>query len=77
MRQQRLSAALIDVEGGRTDLVLDVFGVVDLFSQDRARTVIREAACVASIDGVLGAEQFETHWTGAYLDQLVESPDQR
>lgn len=73
MLQRHLSAALIDVEGGRTNLTLDAFGVVELPSHDPLETVIREAACRATIDGECGAGQFETHWVGSYLEHLTES----
>jgi hypothetical protein len=71
MRQRRLNATLFDVAGGRTELELDVFGVIELPTHDRLQTVIREGACRAVIDGEDGAGQFETHWQGAYLDYLT------
>jgi hypothetical protein len=71
MRQRRLQATLIDVAGGRTELDLDVFGVIELPTHDRSQTVIREGACRAVIDGEPGAGQFETHWHGSYLDYLM------
>jgi hypothetical protein len=71
MHQRRLQATLIDVAGGRTELELDVFGVIELPTHDRAQTVIREGACRAVIDGEPGAGQFETHWHGLYLDYLT------
>lgn len=77
MRQRRLQATVIDVEGGRTAVELEAFGVVELPSHDPMQTVIREAACRARIDGEPGAGQFETHWTGAYLNYLVESGNRR
>lgn len=70
MRQQRLTATIIDTAGGRTEVVLESFGVVQLPSHDPMATVIREAACRATIDGVIGAGQFETHWVGSYLAHL-------
>lgn len=73
MRQQRLAATLIDVAGGETYVELEAFGVVELPSHDPMATVIREAACRATIDGERGAGQFETHWVGSYLAHLVES----
>jgi hypothetical protein len=76
MRQQRLVATLLDVEGGRTELVLDAFGVVELPTHDPLATVIREAACRATINGEQGAGQFETHWVGSYLDYLTGSTTQ-
>jgi hypothetical protein len=73
MRQRRLQATLIDVAGGRTEVALEAFGVVELPSGDPMGTIIREAACRATIDGEPGAGQFETHWVGSYLQHLVES----
>jgi hypothetical protein len=73
MRQRHLSATLIDVDGGRTNLTLDAFGLVELPTHDPLETVIREAACRATIDGEHGAGQFETHWVGSYLQYLAES----
>jgi hypothetical protein len=70
MHQRRLGATLTDVTGARTDLELDVFGVIELPTHDRLQTVIREGACRAAIDGEQGAGQFETHWQGSYLDYL-------
>jgi hypothetical protein len=70
MRQRHLRATLIDVNGGRTELELDVFGVMELPTHDRLQTVIREGACRAVIDGEAGAGQFETHWQGSYVDYL-------
>ncbi|HTF09063.1 MAG TPA: enoyl-CoA hydratase-related protein [Asanoa sp.] len=70
MRQRRLRATLTDVTGTRTELELDVFGVIELPTHDRLQTVIREGACRATIDGEQGAGQFETHWQGSYLDYL-------
>jgi hypothetical protein len=77
MRQQRLSATVIDVEGGRTDVTLEAFGVVQLPSHNPMTTVIREAACRATIDGVPGAGQFETHWVGSYLEHLTLAASKR
>jgi hypothetical protein len=70
MRQRRLCATLTDITGARTELELDVFGVIELPTHDRLQTVIREGACRALIDGEQGAGQFETHWQGAYLDYI-------
>jgi hypothetical protein len=70
MRQRRLGATLTDLTGMKTELELDVFGVIELPTHDRLQTVIREGACRAVIDGEQGAGQFETHWQGSYLDYL-------
>ncbi|TPG36510.1 DUF7064 domain-containing protein [Mycolicibacterium hodleri] len=71
MRQRALRATFVDVEGSRSELQLDVFGVIELPTHDRLQTVIREGACSAVIDGESGAGQFETHWQGGYLDYLT------
>ncbi|WP_273735359.1 DUF7064 domain-containing protein [Mycolicibacterium septicum] len=73
MNQQRLTATVTDTAGGRTEVVLEAFGVVELPSHDPMATVIREAACRGTIDGRPAAGQFETHWVGSYLEQLVSA----
>lgn len=70
MNQRSLYATVIDIDGGSTIVALDAFDVVQLPSQEPMKTVIREAACFATIDGVPGAGQFETHWFGSYLAHL-------
>lgn len=72
MRQRRLKATAHDVNGGKTDLTLDAFGVVELPTHDPLATIVREAACIATIDGEPGAGQFETHWVGSYLQHLTK-----
>jgi hypothetical protein len=76
MRQQRLSATVIDVTGARTEVIMVAFGVVELPTHDPLQTVIREAACHATIDGEVGAGQFETHWVGSYLEHLTSATKQ-
>jgi hypothetical protein len=73
MTQRRLEAELVDVRGGSTRLVLDRFGLVELPTHDKMDTVIMEAACRASIDGVAGGGQFETHWPRSYLGHLADA----
>jgi hypothetical protein len=73
MTQRRLEAELVDVRGGRTNLVLDRFGLVRLPTNDKMDTIIMEAACRASIDGEEGGGQFETHWPLSYLEHLVDA----
>jgi hypothetical protein len=72
MTQRGLVADLVDITGEVTHLTLDSFGAVRLPTHDPMATVITEAACTANIDGEAGAGQFETHWSGAYLDHLVQ-----
>lgn len=71
MRQKRLTATVHDVSGRTTEVTMEAFGVVELPSHDPMATVIREAACSATIDGEQGAGQFETHWVGSYLEHLT------
>jgi hypothetical protein len=73
MTQRRLEAAVVDITGETTHLVLDVFGVVKLPTNDKMATEIWEAACTAFIDGEQGAGQFETHWSAPYLQHLIAS----
>ena len=73
MSQRRLEADLVDVRGETTRLVLDRFGLVKLPTNDRMDTIIMEAACEATIDGVAGAGQFETHWPLSYLSHLTQA----
>jgi hypothetical protein len=70
MRQQRLSATVVDITGASTAVTLEAFGVVELPTHDPMATIIREAACRGTIDGEAGAGQFETHWVGTYLEHL-------
>ncbi len=71
MTQRRLEATVVDVGGGRTDVVLDRFGLVKLPTNERTGTEIWEAACTATIDGEIGAGQWETQWSRHYLEHLT------
>ena len=71
MSQRRLEAIVIDVDGGRTEVVLERYGLVRLPTNDRMATEIWESACHAWIDGEGGAGQWETHWSRPYLDYLT------
>jgi hypothetical protein len=71
MTQRRLVADVIDVDGGRTRVEFDSFGVIKLPGGDPLGTIIYEAACDARIDGEPGAGQWETHWQGTYLNYLA------
>jgi hypothetical protein len=73
MSQQRLEADIVDIEGGICRVELERFGLVKLPGKDKFGTLIQEAACTATIDGLAAAGQYETHWQQAYLDWLVES----
>jgi hypothetical protein len=73
MTQRRLDAVLVDVEGGRTQVVLDRYGLIKLPANAKAGTEIWESACDATIDGEPGAGQWETHWPTAYLEHLIAS----
>jgi len=72
MTQRRLEADVLDVTGEVTHLSMESFGAVTLPTHDPLSTVIIEAACVASIDGEVGAGQFETHWQGTYRQYLAQ-----
>jgi hypothetical protein len=69
LRQRTLTAVLHDVDGGATRVELDVFGVLEL-PDERSRTVVREGACRARIDGEAGGGQFEVEWPAEYLEQF-------
>ncbi|GLZ48127.1 hypothetical protein Acsp06_43120 [Actinomycetospora sp. NBRC 106375] len=71
MTQRRLDATVVDVSGGRTEVVLERFGLVKLPTNERTGTEIWESACDATIDGEPGAGQWETQWSRAYLAHLV------
>lgn len=73
MSQDTLRAEIVDVDGGTCLLEMQRFGLVKLPTKDKFGTLIQEAACIALIDGVPGAGQYETHWQQSYLDHLVES----
>lgn len=77
MSQRSLSAVLVDVDGGETRLELERFGLVKLPTGDRIGTIIQEAACSGSIDGVPALGQFETHWHESYINHLVETRSTR
>jgi len=71
MMQRRLEVEILDVAGGKTQVLLEVFGIVRLPSNDRYGTLIIEGACRALIDGRPGAGQLEMHWSQNYLDHLT------
>lgn len=73
MTQKRLVADIVDIRGTVTHVEMDVYGVVQLPTNDKLGTVIYEGACDASIDGEAGAGQFETHWQSEYLNHLISS----
>jgi hypothetical protein len=72
MTQKRLDATLVDIAGGRTQLVFDRFGLVKLPTNDRMATEIWESACDATVDGEPGAGQWETHWSRPYVQYLAD-----
>jgi hypothetical protein len=72
MTQRRLEADLLDITGEVTHLTMDSYGAVRLPTHDPMATVITEAACTVTIDGEAGAGQFETHWSGPYLNYLAQ-----
>lgn len=72
MSQQSIDIELIDIRGGVTRLTMDRFGLVKLPTGGRYATMIMEAACDATIDGVPAAGQFECQWPVPYLDHLKD-----
>lgn len=72
MSQQSIDIELIDIRGGRCHLTMERFGLVKLPTGGRFATMIMEAACNATIDGVPAAGQFECQWPVGYLDNLKE-----
>lgn len=73
MVQTGLEADLLDVTGRTTHVSFESFGAVKLPTPGKVPTLITEAACRATIDGVPAAAQFETHWPQEYLDHLKAS----
>lgn len=68
--QQGLDADVVDVTGRRTRVELESFGVLRL-PDERSGSEVREAACLARIDGVPGAGQLECEWPIEYLRHLA------
>lgn len=73
MTQRRLEVTVVDVDGGRTEVSLDRYGLIKLPVNERTGTEIWEAACHATIDGEPGAGQWETQWSRSYLEHLTAS----
>ncbi len=67
--QEGLDAIVIDVEGRRTRVELESFGILRL-PDPRSGSEVREAACHARIDGATGAGQLECEWPIDYLRHL-------
>lgn len=76
LAQRRLTGDLLDVEGGRTPVTLDVFGLLRV-PDERTGTAVREGACVATVAGEPGAGQFEAAWPLAYLRAYLRAPRTR
>jgi hypothetical protein len=71
MGQTRLEAELIDARGVTTHLEMERYALFTLpFGSD---TLLTEAACRVTIDGVPGVGQFETLWPAGYIDRLVSA----
>lgn len=68
--QQSMDAVVVDVTGRRTRVELESFGVLRL-PDERSGSEVREAACVARIDGAEGAGQLECEWPIEYLRHLT------
>jgi hypothetical protein len=69
--QRHLDAAIVTADGERTHLVLDRYGVCEI--PVGGGTLLWEAACRATIDGEVGAGQYETQWPKDYVERLVRS----
>ncbi|MTE01632.1 hypothetical protein GIY56_15190 [Paracoccus sp. YIM 132242] len=52
------------------ELELDTFSAIRFPSSRRNPVTITEAGCAATLDGIAGSGQFETHWPTPYLDYL-------
>jgi hypothetical protein len=71
MGQTHLQADLVDASGAVTHLEMQRYAIFSLpFGSD---TLLSEAACRVTIDGVPGAGQFETLWPAGYIERLVQS----
>jgi hypothetical protein len=72
MSQRSISVDITDIRGDHCRLEMERFGIVKLPTGGRLATMIMEAACHATIDGIAAAGQFETQWSQDYLDRAIE-----
>lgn len=71
MTSRTLHATLLDETGTQTELTMQRYGHFAL--PVGTSTVINEAACRATIDGVAGSGQLENQWPAAYVENLVRT----
>ncbi len=71
MTSRTLHATLLDQTGTETELTMQRYGHFALPAG--ASSVINEAACRATIDGVAGSGQFEAQWPASYVENLVKA----
>lgn len=68
---QQSAVMNIDYGAGQPlELRLNTFSAIRFPSSKRNPVTITEAGCAATLDGIAGSGQFETHWPTPYLDYL-------
>jgi hypothetical protein len=72
MSQRSIKVGITDIRGDHCDLEMERFGIVKLPTGGRFATMIMEAACLAKIDGIAAAGQYEAQWSQDYLDRAIE-----
>lgn len=66
-------SAILSIDYGAAqplELRLETFSAIRFPSSKRNPITITEAGCAATLDGIAGSGQFETHWPTPYLDYL-------
>ncbi|SEI11954.1 DUF7064 domain-containing protein [Paracoccus alkenifer] len=67
------NAATMSIDYGAEqplELRFETFSAIRFPSSKRNPITITEAGCAATLDGIAGSGQFETHWPTPYLDYL-------
>lgn len=70
MMQQSASMSIDYGAAQPLELKLNTFSAIRFPSSKRNPVTITEAGCAATLDGIAGSAQFETHWPTPYLDYL-------
>lgn len=70
MIQQALSMSIDYGAAAPLALEMETFAHMQFPATEKNPSVITEAGCAATIDGVPAAGQYETQWQGSYYDQL-------
>ncbi|WP_140848357.1 hypothetical protein [Paracoccus sp. FO-3] len=70
MMQQSASMSIDYGAAEPLELKLHTFSAIRFPSSKRNSVTITEAGCAATLDGIAGSAQFETHWPTPYLDYL-------